>query len=169
MFGHETANSGIPKDRASSVKVTVARSLVFHRHRLLRENTHSVRSKPGLRPMLFRNPEVERLTANKLFIVSRFCYRNSNRSGVSVRITSTCHCCSLCFQNCGNAISNQLLDGIQTSRGYSMIHNDGDGDNDAYDDDRGDDEREISWYYETTRWNSKDLPDLFGDELGFPQ
>ncbi|GKE84838.1 hypothetical protein Tco_1558580 [Tanacetum coccineum] len=32
-----------------------------------------------------------------------------------------------------------------------MIHNDGDGDNDAYDDDGGDDEREISWYYETIR------------------
>ncbi|GJW77042.1 hypothetical protein Tco_0138724 [Tanacetum coccineum] len=46
-----------------------------------------------------------------------------------------------------------------------MIYNDGDGDNDAYDDDRDDDEREISWYYETTRWHSKDPPDMFGDEL----
>ncbi|GJT92220.1 hypothetical protein Tco_1081065 [Tanacetum coccineum] len=31
-------------------------------------------------------------------------------------------------------------------RGYGMIHNDGDGDNDAYDDDGDDDVREISWY-----------------------
>ncbi|GJT12829.1 hypothetical protein Tco_0859871 [Tanacetum coccineum] len=36
-------------------------------------------------------------------------------------------------------------------RGYGMIHNDGDGDNDAYDDDRDDDERDISWYYEIIR------------------
>ncbi|GKC15710.1 hypothetical protein Tco_1012492, partial [Tanacetum coccineum] len=56
-------------------------------------------------------------------------------SSVPVGITSTCHCCSLIFQSCGNAI---------TSRGYGMIHNDGDRDNDAYDDDRDDDERDIS-------------------------
>ncbi|GJW30294.1 reverse transcriptase domain-containing protein [Tanacetum coccineum] len=31
-----------------------------------------------------------------------------------------------------------------TSRGYGMIHNDGDGDNDAYDDEKDDDEREIN-------------------------
>ncbi|GJV96846.1 hypothetical protein Tco_1548423 [Tanacetum coccineum] len=40
----------------------------------------------------------------------------------------------------------KLLDGSQTSRGYGMIHNDGDRDNDAYDDDMDDDERDISWY-----------------------
>ncbi|GJX48294.1 hypothetical protein Tco_0273484 [Tanacetum coccineum] len=33
---------------------------------------------------------------------------------------------------------------VITSRGYGMIHNDEDGDNDAYDDDGGDDEREIN-------------------------
>ncbi|GKD82985.1 hypothetical protein Tco_1349824 [Tanacetum coccineum] len=90
----------------------------------------------------FRTIEVERLTANELFIVSHFCYRSSSKSGVPVGITSTCHCCSLCFQNCGKAISNELLDGIQTLRGYGMIHNGEDGDNDANDGD--DDEREIS-------------------------
>ncbi|GKD99989.1 hypothetical protein Tco_1387973 [Tanacetum coccineum] len=69
--------------------------------------------------------------------------RNFSGSGVPVGITSTCHCCSLCFQSCGNAISNQLLDGIQTSRGYGMIYNDEDGDNDAYDDDGDDDEYKL--------------------------
>ncbi|GKC13499.1 hypothetical protein Tco_1010281 [Tanacetum coccineum] len=33
---------------------------------------------------------------------------------------------------------------MAASRGYGMIHNDGDGDNDAYDGDRGHDEREIN-------------------------
>ncbi|GJX07650.1 hypothetical protein Tco_0195582 [Tanacetum coccineum] len=42
------------------------------------------------------------------------------------------------------AISKELLDGSLTSRGYGMIHNDGDGDNDAYDDDKDDDERDIN-------------------------
>ncbi|GJX48438.1 hypothetical protein Tco_0273628 [Tanacetum coccineum] len=32
----------------------------------------------------------------------------------------------------------------KASRGYGMIHNDGDGDNDAYDDDKDDDERDIT-------------------------
>ncbi|GKA24083.1 hypothetical protein Tco_0710116 [Tanacetum coccineum] len=41
----------------------------------------------------FRTIEVERLTANELFIVSRFCYKSSSRSSVPVGITSTCHCC----------------------------------------------------------------------------
>ncbi|GJS66318.1 NADH-plastoquinone oxidoreductase subunit 7 [Tanacetum coccineum] len=42
---------------------------------------------------------------------------------------------------------------MAASRGYSMIHNDGDGDSDAYDDNRDDDEREISWYLR----NNKDI------------
>ncbi|GJS31104.1 hypothetical protein Tco_0491724 [Tanacetum coccineum] len=37
-----------------------------------------------------------------------------------------------------------------------MIHNDGDGDNDAYDDDRDDDEREISWTKKYRGSNSSD-------------
>ncbi|GKC30085.1 hypothetical protein Tco_1037379 [Tanacetum coccineum] len=35
------------------------------------------------------------------------------KSGVPIGITSTCHCCSLCFQNYGKAIGNELLDAIQ--------------------------------------------------------
>ncbi|GKB68418.1 hypothetical protein Tco_0929830, partial [Tanacetum coccineum] len=54
-------------------------------------------------------------------------------------------------------------------KGYGMIHNDEDGDNDAYDADRDDDVREMRWYYETIKWHPKDPPDPFGDELGFLQ
>ncbi|GJU05099.1 hypothetical protein Tco_1121529 [Tanacetum coccineum] len=55
-----------------------------------------------------------------------------------------------------------------TCRGYGMIHNDEDGDNDAYGDDGDNNVREISWYYETTRCHPKYPSYLFGDELGFP-
>ncbi|GKA93639.1 hypothetical protein Tco_0815625 [Tanacetum coccineum] len=98
------------QDMASSVKVPVANVTLFSLAQLLRENTNSVRSN-----------------------------QSSSRPGVPVRITSICHCCSLCFQSYGNAISNQLLDGSQTLRVYGMVHNDEDGDNDANDGD--DDER----------------------------
>ncbi|GJU27035.1 hypothetical protein Tco_1165656 [Tanacetum coccineum] len=81
------------------------------------------------------------------------CPKSSSRTGVLVGIASICHCCSLCFQS-------QAL--RSTKRLWVRIHNDEDGDNDAYDDDGDDDVREISWYYETTRWHPKDPPDLFG-------
>ncbi|GKC23085.1 hypothetical protein Tco_1025235, partial [Tanacetum coccineum] len=43
------------------------------------------------------------------------------------------------------AVAMPFNDITSFERGYGMIYNDGDGDNDAYDDDRDDDEREISW------------------------
>ncbi|GJU62316.1 hypothetical protein Tco_1244151 [Tanacetum coccineum] len=118
-------------------------SLCFSSAQLLENNTDSVRlsNQRMSHNASFRTIEVERLTANELFIVSRFCYRSSSRSGVPIGITSTCRCCSLCFQSCGNAIINKLLDGSQSYAGVSDVvslwYNDEDGDNDAND---GDDE-----------------------------
>ncbi|GKB06709.1 hypothetical protein Tco_0834942, partial [Tanacetum coccineum] len=45
---------------------------------------------------------------------------------------------------------------LKASRGYGMIHNDEDGDNDAYDDDGDDDVREISWTKKYRGSNSSD-------------
>ncbi|GJX61402.1 hypothetical protein Tco_0294302 [Tanacetum coccineum] len=61
----------------------------------------------------FRTIEVERLTANELFKVSRFCYRSSSRPSVPVGITSTLPLvASLSLRAAEkNAITNQMLDG----------------------------------------------------------
>ncbi|GJT22526.1 hypothetical protein Tco_0892463 [Tanacetum coccineum] len=60
-------------------------------------------------PFSFRTIKVERLTVDKLFVVSHFHYRSSSKIGVPVGITSTCHGSSLCFHGCSK-ISNQLPD-----------------------------------------------------------
>ncbi|GJW70903.1 hypothetical protein Tco_0127820 [Tanacetum coccineum] len=124
--------------RALSVKVPVANVTLFSSAQLLQENTDSVCSNQRM--------------------------RSSSRSGVPVGITSTCivSACAFRAEEMPSVIScwmaakvmagvsnvNVLLGAL---RGYGMIYNDRDGDNTAYDDDRDDDEREISWYYETTR------------------
>ncbi|GKB44721.1 hypothetical protein Tco_0889663 [Tanacetum coccineum] len=90
----------------------------------------------GIRWVIPESPNVGRMHSTRTWPHR---LRSSSRPGVPVRITSICHCCSLCFQSYGNAISNQLLDGSQTLRVYGMVHNDEDGDNDANDGD--DDER----------------------------
>ncbi|GJU86997.1 hypothetical protein Tco_1294543 [Tanacetum coccineum] len=64
---------------------------------------------------------------------------------VPVGITSIFHGCSLCLQS-------------RASRGYGMIHNDEDGDNDAYDDDGDDDVK---------RWHHNILLIVLVMELGF--
>ncbi|GKC28481.1 hypothetical protein Tco_1035775 [Tanacetum coccineum] len=66
--------------------------------------------------------------------------KNSSRSGVLVGITSTCHYVDVLL---GGILSTRSKNDITSfERGYGMIHNDEDGDNDANDGD--DDEREIS-------------------------
>ncbi|GJU00773.1 hypothetical protein Tco_1111111 [Tanacetum coccineum] len=65
------------QDKASSVRVRVANVTLFSSAHFLRENTDSVRSN-----------------------------QSSSKSSVPVGITSTCHCCSLCFQSRGDTVSN---------------------------------------------------------------
>ncbi|GJS46249.1 hypothetical protein Tco_0596370 [Tanacetum coccineum] len=72
LYSHSWADA-IHQDKASSVKVPVANVTLFSSAHLLRENTNSVHSNQRIRPTAPSVPfRSLKLTANKLFVVSRF-------------------------------------------------------------------------------------------------
>ncbi|GJR01864.1 hypothetical protein Tco_0524848 [Tanacetum coccineum] len=95
------------QDKASSVRVLVANFTLQSSVQFLRENTDSVRSNQRMsHKQAFRSFEIERLAAHKLFIATFSYCRSFSWSGVPIGIISICHGSSLCFQSCGNTISN---------------------------------------------------------------
>ncbi|GJR86195.1 hypothetical protein Tco_0210206 [Tanacetum coccineum] len=56
--------------------------------------------------------------------------RSSNRSGIPVGITSTCHCCSLCFQSRGGTLCSGIYSGGKKSQESNIGDSDNTGDGD---------------------------------------
>ncbi|GKA26365.1 hypothetical protein Tco_0712474 [Tanacetum coccineum] len=161
VLSFEAVAYAFHQDRASSVKVPVANvTLIFLGRVCLQENTDSVRSNQRMRSTA---PSVQ---LKELLALGQWFQTCALELGMPISNQLLDAATSYGrVSRCGRPFWKSILsqhkitrsknDITSFERGYGMIYNDGDGDNDAYDDDRDDDEREISWYYETTRQHSE--------------